>query len=201
MVEHELEKPENKKLLASLYAFSRDFYKRFYKSEFNHKNKGFKDYVQDALEKHLRGKDNFDPLKGKLDYHLKYNVIRQMIVNDLPLEVRKSYEQSRKSTSPDEGMIHIIQEVHAYIDPEDLPFVDFGLENMDSPVIFKAIEEEIKGKEVEEKIYLAIVQDKYQFPERQEICAEYEIEPADFDLGKKRFLTVVRRVFKKFDII
>lgn len=201
MVELDLEKPENRKLLVSLYAFSRGLYKKLYNKEINEVGKGFQDYVHDAIEKHLRGEDNFDVSRGKLNFHLKYNVIRQMLVNDLPLEVRKAYQKRKKSEPEDEEMIHIIQEVQAYIDPDDLPSVDFGLDNMYSAAIFKAIEDGIKEDEIAQRIYLAVVQDKYQFSEREEICTDYELEKSDFDNGKRRLLTVVRRVFKKFDII
>lgn len=200
MVDLDLEKPENEKLLANLYAYSRGLYNRFYNTEVNHEGKSFKDYVHDAIEKHLRGKDKFDASRGTLNFHLKMNVIRRDIVNDLPLEVRKAYQKRKEATPEEEEMIHIIQEVQAYIDPEDLPSVDFALESFDNARIFKAIEDEIND-DVVERIYLAVVQDKYQFNEREEICTEYDMSTADFDNGKRRLLTIVRRVFKKFDII
>ena len=77
------ESPEGKALLRSLNVYSYELFRRVYKQEVNERGKSFSDYVYDAIEKHLRGEDNYDPTRSTLDYHLKKNVIRQAIYNDI----------------------------------------------------------------------------------------------------------------------
>jgi len=59
--------PVGKQLLTNLYAYSRGLYKKLYRGEVNEKGKSYKDYVHDALDLHLRGKDKYDHRKAPLE--------------------------------------------------------------------------------------------------------------------------------------
>lgn len=198
MPEINLEQEELKKLLRNLYAYSRGYYSKLYQVDPNWKGKGFKDYVHDALEKYLGGNDNFDSKRGPLEYHLKYHLIKQAITNDLPPDVRKAYAEYRKKTQDELEMGQQKTSVDpAHIDPDELSIVSLVVNNMDSEDLLKQIESEINGDTAMEQIYLAVVYDKYEFSERAEICRDFDLSLNDFDNGKRRLMTILRRVFKK----
>ena len=201
MAEIDFGKEENRRLLKRLYAYSRGVFNKLYKDDPNWKGKSFEDYVNDAVLKHLDDKDSYDAKKGPLEYHLKYHLIKQALTNDLPPAVKKAYAQYRKLNDEEKSMSQqrTITEP-AQIDPDDLATVSIALNNIESAELLKEIESEINGDAVVEQIYLAVVYDKYEFSERAEICKDFDISLDDFDNGKRRLMTVLKRVFKKLDI-
>lgn len=201
MPEIDFESTENKILLRNLYAYSRGLYGQLYKDDRNWKGKGFEDYVHDAIEKHLLGHDNYNAGKGPLEYHLKYHVIKQALTNDLPPAVKKKYADYRKMTDEEREMStqSTVREPEP-IDPDELGIASLVVNNIDSAQLFKELELEINGDEVVAQIYLAVVHDKYEFSDRAEICEECGISSNDFDNGKRRLLTILRRVFKRLNV-
>ncbi len=146
--------PVGKQLLMNLYAYSRGLYKKLYKGEVNEKGKSYKDYVYQAIDLHLREKDNYDPHKAPLEYHLKFHVIKRELYNDLPAHVKKEYRESIKNVDPDKlEMMHIVPEPAEEIEPMEATF-DFT--DHDRHLIFTEIEKEIMGDDIVERIYLAI---------------------------------------------
>ncbi len=189
--------PVGKQLLTNLYAFSRGLFKKLYKGEVNEKGKSYKDYVHDALDMHLRGKDNYDLKKAPLEYHLKFHIIKRELYNDLPAHVKREYKRA-KNVDPDKlEMIHIIPEPVEEMEPVD-DILNFN--EHDQKLIFTEIENEINGDDVVERIYLAVAHDKFNLSDRSEICEECDITPSDFDNGKRRFATILKRVFKKLGL-
>lgn len=201
MPEINFEKEENKRLLRNLYAYARGYYTKLYEDEPNWRGKGFEDYVHDAIVKHILDQDNYDAGKGPLEYHLKYHLIKQALTNDLPPAVKKAYAEYRIMTEEERAMSQQKTATEAApIDPDELSIVSLVASNIDSAELLKELESEINGDTVIEQIYLAVVYDKYEFSERAEICRDFNISLHDFDNGKRRFMTILRRVFKKLDI-
>jgi hypothetical protein len=201
MAEIDFEKKENQELLRNLYAYSRLLYSQLYKDERNWKGKGFEDYVHDAILKHSLNQDKYDPTRGPLEHHLKKNVIRQALTNDLPPNVKKAYERYRQINDKQREMsTQKTQIEEPAVHPDELGVVSMIVNNIDGEQLFKEIEAEINGDAVVEQIYFAIVCDKYDFSERAEICEDYKIPAKEFDNGKRRFMTILKRVFKKLNI-
>lgn len=189
--------PVGKQLLQNLFAYSRGLYRKLYRGEVNEKGKSFKDYVYQAIDLHLRGKDNYDPEKAPLEYHLKFHVIKRELHNDLPAHVKKEYREGI-NVDPDElEMVHIIPEPAEEKEPvgDEINFTEY-----DRKLIFTEIEKEVNGDDVVERIYLAVAHDKFNLSDRSEICEEFDITPSDFDNGKRRFVTILKRVFKKLQL-
>lgn len=199
MPEFDFEKEENRRLLAKLYAYARGLFGKLNKTDTSWRGNGFRDYVHDAILKHINGEDNYDPNKGPLEYHLKYNVIRQAITNDVDPSVKKEYAEWRKKTLQEREMNQKTAIAEVAITPDEIGMQTMIINNVDNDQLFKEIEAEMKD-EVVKLIYLAVVQDKYHFSERAEICEDFDISNEDFDKGKRRLLTILRRVFKKLNI-
>ena len=201
MAEIDFGKEENRRLLKRLYAYARGLYSQLYKDDPNWKGKSFEDYVNEAVLKHLEDKDNYDAKKSPLEYHLKYHLIKQALTNDLPPAVKKAYAEYRKLNDEEKSMSQQKTTTEpAPIDPDDLATVTIAVNNIESAELLKEIESEINGDTVVEQIYLAVVYDKYQFNDRVEICQDFDISIDDFANGKRRLMTILRRVFKKLDI-
>lgn len=191
---------ENKRLLKRLFAYALDLFKQLYKTDPNWKGKSFKDYVIDAIVRHLADEDHFDPKKSPLEYHLKYHVIRRALTNDLPPAVKKEYRQSRKETSEDLEMRSRSPIEYPEVNPDEIGEVSLFINQIENQVLFKEIETEINGDSIVEQIYLAVIYDKYNFSDRAEICADFNISAGDFDNGRRRLITILKRVFKNLNI-
>jgi len=184
--------PGGKALMRNLYAFSLALFNRLYKTEVNERGKSFKDYVHDAIEKHLLQEDRYDPAKSPLEYHLKYHVIRRAIYNDLPAGVKKLHKETAVSQLQESNLIPERQST-----PARMTLAAVGY---DQALILKEVEEKVNNDAVMESIYLAVCEDTFDFSDRQEICNAYTIAPEEFDKGIKRFRTVLKRVFQEFKI-
>lgn len=190
--------PVGKLLLRNLYSYSRGLFNKLYKGEVNEKGKSYKDYVYQAVDMHLRGEDKYDPNGAPLEYHLKFHVIKRELYNDLPAHVKREYRERIKIVDPDKlEMIHIIPEPAKEKEPveDTLDFTEH-----DQKLIFSEIEKEINGDEIVERIYLAVAHDKFNLSDRAEISKECDITHSDFDNGKRRFITILKRVFKKLQL-
>lgn len=190
------ESAEGKALLRSLHVYAYELFRRVYKQEVNERGKSFSDYVFDAIEKHLRGEDNYDKARSTLDYHLKKNVIRQAIYNDLPPHVKNHRKLVSKQSLTESNIVPIPsaareQSVSAVI-PELLAY--------DEKVIFQEIERVIGDDKVVGEIYLAITTGGFSLVDRAEICRELDMKLSDFDNGKRRLNTILKNVFRKFNL-
>lgn len=183
--------PQGIIVLRSLYSFSDGLFRRLFKTEVNSKGKSAKDYVNDALVKHLLGKDKYDPARGPLDHHLKKNVIMQAQFNDL----RKHLKNKMESISVDGGLG---EDEALVLDEYRLGKTVPALEESDMKVIFSTIEESIKDDPVVEGIYLAVFYDIYEISDRKEICQACNLQENEFDNGKRRLKTVLNSVYRKY---
>lgn len=182
-----------RELTRNLHAFAVDWYRRYYRAEANERGKSPKDYVNDAIEKHIRGEDNYDPNRGALEKHLKYNVIRRAIYNDLPPGVKKDNKAARESSFQESNLLQqAARPIKPFVEP-------LGL-GLDQKLIFGEIEKEVSGDNVLEQIYLAVCHDTFELSDRKEICEECGLTPDEFDNGARRFKTVLKRVFTKLQI-
>lgn len=195
--------PEGKQLLKNLYAFSRGVYNKLYKKEVNERGKGFMDYVHDALDKHLRGADGYDPSKSPLEYHLKFHVIKQTLFNDLPEDVKRENQAKRKSEVDIalHEMSHITPEPKIAQESTVAEIIGLVLSEHDRNLLFTEIEKLIDGDDVVERIYLAVAHERFKISDREEICNECNMSTKDFDNGKRRFVTILTKAFKKLDLI
>jgi hypothetical protein len=188
----DLNSAEAKQLIMNLYSFAYELFNKLYKTEINQRGKSVSDYVSDAIEKHLNGTDNYDPERSPLEYHLKKNVIRQAIYNDLPPQRKKQLVNARE----DEVLGgHVIHHQNKVSEPSVETYIP-GLIEFDNEVITRQFEKHISGDDVLENIFLAVFYDDFDLSERSEICDKYKISPSDFDNGRRRFMTVAKKIFK-----
>jgi hypothetical protein len=179
---------ESRLLLRNLYAYARRLFTKLYKSEVNERGKSFSDYVNDTIERHLMGQDPYDPSKSPLEYHLKKNVLRRLIYNDLPSHVKRArvpnYEMSESTP-----MVKMVSPAR----PE--PAIESTI-MFDQQLIMTTIEKEIGDDNVVGGIYLAVCHDDFNLSDRAEICQEVGLTTEEFNNGRRRFLTIAKRVYK-----
>ena len=188
--------PEGRTLFRSLYAYSSVLFRRIYKREVNERGKSFTDYVNDAIEKHIKGEDNFDPTRSTLDFHLKKNVIRQAIYNDRPAYVKKQL----KKTDEEWGLGSNIMPSYP-VSSEGTVEADVPeIMELDQKIVFDEIAIAVTGDNVLENFYLAICEGDFSLVDRAEICAEFKMSESDFDNGKRRMKTILKNVFTKYNI-
>lgn len=190
---------EGKQLLKNLYAFSKALYNKLYKTQVNGRGKGFTDYVHDALDKHLRSLDGYDPSRSPLEYHLKFHVIKQALFNDLPEEVKAKRKGEVNITLNE--VAHITPEPKIVREPAVAEIIGLVLLEHDRNLLFTEIEKLIDGDDVVERIYLAVAHERFKISDREEICNECNMSTKDFDNGKRRFVTILINAFKKLDLI
>lgn len=190
--------PQGKQLIKNLYAYSFTLFNQLYKKEVNERGKSFKDYVTDALEKHLRGKDGYNPEKSSLEYYLKKYVIRQQLFNDLPSDIKKAYA---KKIDKDDVLVesHIIFEARGNEESSDSQHEPI-LDAHDTELLHNELQKEIANDSIVQKIYLAITHEKFNLGDRAEICEAFNIELKDFDNARRRFTTILKRVATRLDL-
>lgn len=178
------------------YAFGL-FRKVYYKVGMNERSKSFKDYVKDAIERHIAGLDNFDPSKSPLEYHLKFNVIRQAIYNDrTPYEKKKAEE--RKKPLEESNITPL--PTRRPSEPSFKPSTSEMTGRHDENLLFNEIEKAINGDDIMERIYLAVFKVGFEFSDRAEICKEYGLTASEFDNGKRRLMTASKSVVERLKI-
>jgi hypothetical protein len=180
-------------LVRKLYAFAAVHFNRLYKRETNERAKSIHDYVSEAIEKHLSGEDNYDPTKSPLEYHLKYNVIRRSIYNDLPPQAKRERIQASQESIVESNLVPVAAK------PMEPSVAPMGLGTYDTELLFKEIGKRANGDHVVEQLALAIWVGGFELSNRAAICKEYDLTQADFDKGKKRFMTVLGHVFKSLN--
>lgn len=180
-------------LFRSLYAFAALHFNRLYKRETNERGKSIHDYVSEAIEKHISGEDNYDPAKSPLEYHLKYNLIKRSIYNDMPPDSKRERIQVKQESLVESNLFPVaVKRIESSVAP-------VGLGTYDTELIFKEIGKRASGDHVVEQIALAIWLGGFELRSRAEICKEYDLTLAEFDKGKKRFMTILGHVFKNLN--
>ncbi len=188
--------PAGEQLLINLYAYSRGLFRQVHDAEVNSKGKSYDDYVDDAVENHLTGADKYDPSRGPVEYFLKFLVIKRNIINDLPFAVRAEYQ---KSKTLKDGEAEMQRKTPVPLETPELT-EEFDFLEYDRELLYNEIEKEINGDDVVERIYLAVAHDKYHISDRQELCKDFDIASNDFDNGRRRFVTILKRVFKRIGL-
>lgn len=201
MGEIDFSSPEGRQLLKNLYAFARGLYNQLYRTDVNNRGKSFKDYVHEALDKYFRAPEKYDPQKSPIEYYLKYNLIRNSLYNDLPTHKKKEYLAQKKLAPEHTEMMQIVPEPEIFIEPDDIEVPVAELTEHDRSLLLLEIEKQIEGDSSVEQIYLAVAHEKYNLSDRKEICEECNISTDDFDNGRRRFKTVLNRVFKALQLI
>lgn len=185
--------PEGKVLVRELHAFTAVHFSRLYRRDVNERGKSIADYVSEAIEKHLTGEDNYDPTRAKLGYHLKHNVIKRSIYNDLPPHVKKEYrEDKQKSVTETNLMPGAFKMVEPAVAPQ-------AMGSYDADVLFEEVGKRTEGDSVVQQIVEAIWFGGFELSSRAAICGEYSLSESDFDKGKKRFMTALGNAFKSLN--
>lgn len=187
---------EGIKLMRNLYAFSWGIFRRRFQTDVNSKGKSFKDYVHDAIEKHLRQEDRFDPDKSPIEFHLKFNVILGAISNDFKHHVKTRFVESREKMDSGSNFTRgRLEELEPTLDNVTPDLIDY-----DRKLIFDTIEKRISGDDQVERIYLAVCHGNFEFSDRSEICEEFDLTLDQFNNAKRRLLTVVRHVIRELKL-
>jgi hypothetical protein len=195
----DFDSPEWRVLIRNLYAYAAVQFRQYHKKETNERGKSIHDYVSEAIEKHINGKDKFDESRSSLDYysllehHLKKNIIRRLISNDLLPHTKRQYAQKKKEVVVETNLIPVPPK------PKPRSTEPSGLGNYDTEILFDEISKRASGDHVVEQIILAIWLGGFELSNRLAICNEYNITQAEFDKGKRRFMTILGHVFKKLN--
>jgi hypothetical protein len=158
------------------------------------RGKEIDDYVFDAIEIYLRNPEKFDPIKGSLIKYLCYNIIRNLVRNDLVSAENRSTNDvfAYQNESEDED------ESAPYLDAI-LPHAEvFFDQEIDFTEVMNYIESETKGDSVVENIFLGI--SGYGL-KRAEIIREFDMTPVEYDNGMRRLITIRNKAAKKYGII
>jgi hypothetical protein len=186
-------------LVRNLYAYTTVHFKRLYKRETNERGKSIHDYVSEAIEKHINGEDKFDQNRStleyysKLEYHLKKNIIRRSLYNDLLPHAKREYADEKKEDAIDINLIPIRSK------PSEPSTAPMGLGTYDTELLFDEIGKRASGDHVVEQIALAIWLGGFELSSRSAICNEYNLEQTEFDKGKMRLMTILGHVFKNLN--
>ncbi len=195
----DFDSPEWRVLIRNLYAYAAVLFRKHHKKETNDRGKSIHDYVSEAIEKHINGKDNFDKSRSNLnyysllEYHLKKNIIRRSISNDHLPHTKREYSQKKKELLTETNLIPVSPK------PKASSTEPSGLGTYDTEILFDEISKRASGDHIVEQIILAIWLGGFELSNRLAICTEYNITQAEFDKGKKRFMTILNHVFKKLN--
>jgi len=150
------------------------------------------DYAYEAIEQFLQHPEKYDPTKRTLAGYLKMHIVRHLIDNDAKSAENKLNKDvyAKKNGSTDEQHEKYLDSILPYTD-------DFTIEKMDAEIILKDIEQQIKGDEDGEKIFLGVV---CCHMKRREVCAEFQLTEKQFDNGIRRLETALQKTIKKLEI-
>ncbi|MBX2963959.1 MAG: hypothetical protein KF687_15715 [Cyclobacteriaceae bacterium] len=186
------ETKEGERIIKNLLAYSNNLFKCLYKQELNERGKSSKDYVSEVIERYLSGKDSTNMELSKHEMFLK-GIIKRCQYNDLMPYQRKARMESRQPLEES----HLIQQPSKNTDTilENYPVSDQS--EIDRNMIVSEIRNAIDDEDfVVIKLYEAVCLHGFSLKNRAEICNEYQLSLADFDNGKRRFMNIVKKVFK-----
>lgn len=158
------------------------------------KGKEIEDYVFGAIEKYLRNPEKYAPSKGSLLDYLKYNLIRSMVSNDL---VSAENQTSKNVFSIADEKEQLEEDSGSYLD-SILPHAEVYFDQeIDYKEIMSSIENEVKGDNIAEEIFLGVY--CYNL-KRREVIEEFKMTENDFDNGMRRLKTILSNTAKKYDL-
>lgn len=149
------------------------------------------DYVMDAIEKHLKGPEKYDPQKRSLANYLKLHILRTAIGNDSKKTENKIssnvFANARTDDDDDNDFLDAI-----------LPYTK-GLfdQQMDLQMIMDDIGNLIQSDPIVFKIFEGRCRENM---ERIKVMENYNLSNTEFDNGMKRLKTILRRIAKKYSI-
>jgi DNA-directed RNA polymerase specialized sigma24 family protein len=149
------------------------------------------DYVNDAIEYHLRNPEKFDPAKRTLVSYLKRHLIRRAISNDSKrAENVKTANVLYLSQDSDEESEELIE---AFL-PHNPAVVD---QQIDFDMIMRDIEQAVQSDEVAKKIFDGLGREDIK---RREIIKIHNMPEEVYDNGMKRLKTILKQTVKKYEI-
>lgn len=156
--------------------------------------KEINEYVIGAIEEYLWNPQKYDSTKGSLIDFLNYSIIRRLVSNDL---VSKENRTTQDVFSVAENLEEDEDDNGSYLD-RTLPFTSaFFDQEIDYNEVMDFIENEIKGKVIEENIFLAV----YSYGmKRREVIAEFSMTESEYDNGIRRLKTVFAAAAVKYDL-
>lgn len=156
--------------------------------------KEINEYVMGAIEEYLWNPKKYDPAKGLLIDYLNYSIIRRLVSNDL---VSKENRTTQDVFSIADNLEEDEDDGGSYLD-RTLPFTDaYFDQEIDYNEIMGFIEGAIKGKVIEENIFLAV----YSYGmKRREVIAEFSMTEGEYDNGIRRLKTVFAAAAAKYDL-
>ena len=156
--------------------------------------KEINEYVMEAIEEYLWNPQKYDRAKGTLINYLNYGIVRRLVSNDL---VSKENRTTQDVFSVADNLEEDEDDGGSYLD-RTLPYTcAYFDQEIDYKEIMSFVEEEIKGKVVEENIFLAI----YSYGmKRREVIAEFNMTEGEYDNGIRRLKTVFATAAAKYDL-
>lgn len=179
-------------ILLRLEAFVRSFAKRQYwfrgdRADSFLQGKEVNDYVDEAILRYLEAPEKFNPLLGTLANYLQYNLARSLINIDCnKKENRTTVNVNVFRGNSDDDPI----DKGSYLDRIG-PYTEaLFSDEIDYPAIKEYIENEIRGDEIVENIFLGLY--IYMMP-RREIILEFNMTADEYNNGTRRLDTALNR--------
>lgn len=187
------------RIYPQLYAYTESLLESYHwfrtdKTDSYLKGQQVEDYVLEAITRYLTHPEKFDESSGRsLVNYIKRHIILTLVGNDARLTENKvSAPLFVEINSEDED------DESYQLNPE-LPFCTPGFEkDIDHQTIMSEIEKEVQHDEILKKIFEGYYRDAMT---RGEVLKEDCIPPNEYDKGKKRLDTIIRKIARKYDII
>ena len=149
------------------------------------------DYVIDAIEKHLKEPEKYDPQKRSLENYLKLHIIRTAIGNDSKKTENKLssdlFANGKNDEDADNDFLDAI-----------LPYTK-GI--FDQQIDFQMIMDDIGNSIQSDPIALKIFEGSCrENMKRVKVMENYNLSNTEFDNGMKRLKSTLRQTAKKYNI-
>lgn len=157
------------------------------------KGKQVHDYIADAIEKHLKAPEKYDPSSGRsLVNYLKIHIIRSLVGNDVKSEENKTSSDILSIEQTDDENEHFVN-VEAL-----LPFASALFDQeIDYKNILKEIENELEDDDIAKLIFREV---RCNGLNRRDVLEEQNMKESEYDNGMKRLRTVLKNIAKKYDL-
>jgi hypothetical protein len=147
------------------------------------KGKEIKDYVYDAIGLFLKKPEVYDPSRGTLVNFLNYYIVR--------LLVHKDAISDENTDTTDISLYFADNGDEAHYMEKMLPYAEAFFDGeIDYKATMNELETSIHGDTVVEQIYVGITSGL----KRREIIKEFGMTEQDYDNGKRRLQTILKRV-------
>jgi hypothetical protein len=153
------------------------------------KGKEVNDYVQEAIALFLQKPEVFDPSRGTLVNFLNYYIVRLLVHKDAISDENTDTTDISLYFEDNADEAHYMEKI--------LPYVEaFFDAEIDYKATMNELETSIEGETIVEQIYMGITSGL----KRREIIKEFEMTEQEYDNGKRRLQTILKRVLSKYDI-